>query len=60
MTLDQAIKYLDFILKEHPHLRHGDFGQAVHLGVEALKRVQAIRGPNAIKFWQPLPGETKD
>ncbi len=57
LTLDKAIEYLDIVLKTHPRLRPGDFGQAVKLGQEALKRLQFMR-QNLVPFTQPpLPGE---
>ncbi len=56
-TLDKAIEYLDIVLKSHPRLRPGDFGQSVKLGQEALKRLQFLR-LNLVPFTQPpLPGE---
>ena len=57
MTADKAIEYVDIVLKAHPRLRPGDFGQAVALGQEALKRLQFMR-QNLFPFTQPpLPGE---
>ncbi|MBA7588670.1 hypothetical protein ES708_30735 [subsurface metagenome] len=57
MTADKAIEYIDIVLKAHPRLRPGDFGQAVKLGQEALKRLQFMR-QNLFPFTQPLlPGE---
>jgi len=43
MTADKAIEYIDIVLEAHPRLRPGDFGQAVKLGQEALKRLQFMR-----------------
>ena len=57
MTADKAIEYLDYILKQHPLAEHGDFGQAVKLGIEALKAVAKMRHyPFPDEILQ-LPGE---
>jgi hypothetical protein len=40
MTRSKAIEYLDVVLKAHPRLRPGDFGQAVKLGEEALAYIE--------------------
>ena len=60
MTIDKAIEYLDYILKQHPRIEHADFGDAIKLGIEALKGIKKVR-----KTFEPyvtalLPGETKD
>ncbi|MBA7546617.1 hypothetical protein ES705_39009 [subsurface metagenome] len=60
MTIDKAIEYLDIVLKAHPRLRPGDFGLAVQLGKEALKRVQLHRKDHFSSYPTLLPGETKD
>ncbi len=57
MTLDKAIQYLDIVLNDHPHLRPADFGQAVKLGQEALKRIKESRTPESINPHLPIPGE---
>jgi len=60
MTIDKAIEYLDIVLKAHPHLQPGDFGQAVQLGKEALKRIRNQRVNPDLKLETLLLGETKD
>ncbi|MBA7570670.1 hypothetical protein ES708_12423 [subsurface metagenome] len=57
MTIDKAIEYLDVVLKAHPRLRPGDFGQAVKLGQEALKRVKAEESQFDLDLRNLLPGE---
>jgi hypothetical protein len=57
MTLDKAIEYLDYILKQHPHIESADFGNAIKLGIEALKAVAKMRHyPFPDEILQ-LPGE---
>jgi hypothetical protein len=60
MTVDKALEYLDIVLKAHPRLRPGDFGLAVQLGKEALKRIQTQRAQYPEISSRLLPGETKD
>jgi len=57
MTADKATEYLDIILKAHPRLRPGDFGQAVNLGREALKEVVRLRSHKEFHVLDLLPGE---
>jgi len=57
MTADKAIEYLDIVLKAHPRLTPGDFGQAIKLGQEALKRIQYARQHRFTETISPLPGE---
>ena len=60
MTIDKAIEYLDYILKQHPRIEHADFGDAIKLGREALKRLQSARSVITLPYTALLPGETKD
>lgn len=59
MTLDEAIE----ILKREANLCDPDmehsFHDALHLGIEALKRCQAYRNPRLYKFTYLVPGETE-
>ena len=57
MTPAKAIEYLDIVLKAHPRLRPGVFGQAVQMGKEALERIQVGRNNPGSKWNEPLPGE---
>ncbi|MBA7583280.1 hypothetical protein ES708_25221 [subsurface metagenome] len=57
MTLDKAIEYLEYILKQHPRLEHGDFGQAVKLGRQSAKRIQNARDIGYSVPADLLPGE---
>ena len=57
MTIPKAIEYLDIVLKAHPRLRPGDFGQAVQLGKEALERIVYLRKDMDCPHWMTLPSE---
>ena len=60
MTLDKAIEYLDYILKEHPRIESADFGSAIKLGREALKEIHRERIGEILFIGEQLPGESKD
>ncbi|MBA7591290.1 hypothetical protein ES708_33442 [subsurface metagenome] len=57
MTADKAVGYLDVVLKAHPRLRPGDFGQAVKLGQEALAELLRLRKTIPILKDTLLPSE---
>lgn len=60
MTIDEAIGILQFqgAPEEGPTI--SDFIKAKELGIEALKRLQTIRGYPHSQWKQLLPGETED
>ncbi len=58
MTADKALEYLDIVLKAHPRLRPGDFGQAVKLSQEALAELLRLRKTIPILKDTLLPSET--
>ncbi len=60
MNLDQAVKVLGKIAI--PIKTRGDYTkhQAVLLGIEALKRIQAIRITDRVERITRLPGETEE
>ena len=60
MKLEKAIEILDAIVLTIDPDRMTDDEDAIKLGIEALKRVQSQRMPNASIIFHPLPGETKD
>ncbi|GAI96104.1 unnamed protein product [marine sediment metagenome] len=57
MTAAKATEYLDTVLKAHPRLRPGDFGQAVKLGQAALAELVRLRKIIPILKDTLLPGE---
>jgi len=59
MTIDEAIEILDS--RKAPPLMHPEsqYNDAVKLGIEALKHVQAIREIYGKHYPNPLPGETE-
>lgn len=57
MTLDKAIEFLQFLLKEHPRIESADFGSAIKLGIEALKRHRDKSHLTYAGMLEPLPGE---
>ena len=57
MIRSKAIEYLDIVLKSHPRLRPGDFGQAVKLGQEALMYIEKWQIQLVEEGFSPLPGE---
>lgn len=57
MTLDKAIEYLTYLLKEHPRIESADFGSAIKLGIEALNRLQVFRNVAYLPATRLLPGE---
>jgi len=60
MKRTKAIEYLDVVLKAHPRLRPGDFGQAVELGKEALVYIEKWRDQLLEQGFSPLLGEDPD
>ena len=60
MTLEKAIKTLQFQLSKPDNVVGPGTKAAVHLGIEALKAVKDARANN---YWTPIPtmpGETED
>ena len=57
LTAHKAVEYLDVVLKAHPRLRPGDFGQAVKLGQEALAELLRLRKTIPILKDTLLPSE---
>ena len=57
MTASKAIEYLVYILKQHPHIESADFGSAIKLGTEAIKRLELCRSKGEIYSMKLLPGE---
>jgi len=62
MTIEEAIKKLEKganVFAEDYFHRWPDHERALRLGVEALKRLQAMKAQYGDFFdWAPLPGET--
>jgi len=60
MTIDKAIKELEIARDVAEH--EGLWGRmaAINLGIEALKRIQKLRGYSMTQVDTFLPGETKD
>ena len=59
MTIDKAIKILTNLNQQEEIVGWLDIKPAVQIGIEALKRIEAVRktvGPQSLWF---LPGETK-
>lgn len=58
MTIPKAVEILKEtnIVDEQPFAP--DLRDAIQLGIEAIKVVQAIRNQTPVKIWEPLPGET--
>ncbi|GAI71678.1 unnamed protein product [marine sediment metagenome] len=57
MTAHKATEYLDTVLKAHPTLKPGDFGQAVKLGQLALAELVRLRKIIPTLKDTLLPGE---
>lgn len=60
MTLDEAIKILIFRLNETESYIEIDERDAIHLGIEAMKRVKLQHDPAGCTTERLLPGETED
>jgi len=58
VKIDRAIEVLTDLLDSSPTFPPDDRRDAVQLGVEALKRVKAVRPPAPSLAFMPLPGET--
>lgn len=60
MTLTTVIEILEDYVKTTGFIPHEDFGDAIKLAIEAVKRCQLQRKfPNNV-IWETLPGETKE
>jgi len=60
MTIDEAIKTNQEVLRSDRFLRWPEGQDAVTLGIEALKRLKKARELHLIRNDSPLPGETED
>jgi len=60
MTIDQAVKVLSAAQKGTWAIPHADRYDALKLGIEALKRVNASRPLPIPRTWELLPGETQE
>ena len=58
MNIDEAIELLSEWLKHPPGVVFSSEIPAVQLGIEALKRLQVIRGYPHNQWKQLVPGET--
>jgi hypothetical protein len=60
MTIDEAIKELEDLLRYAEPGNPTEEDEAIQLGIEALKRVKAFSDMDIIGLYKPLPGETED
>lgn len=60
MTITQAIEILEDILHFVKPGDPPDEHDAIHLGIEALKRIEVGRNNPGTKWNDPLPGETEE
>ena len=60
MTLDEAIKNLEFHIREGEVGHHKDDIISVKLGIEALKQIKRYRKSSGIPYTGNLPGETEE
>jgi len=60
MTIDEAIKNSQHLLKTSSHEKSPDSWDAIKLGIEALKYVQRQKPYGYAYPRERLPGETKD
>ena len=60
MTIDEAIRIIQYNLDELLKGADPDTEQAFKLGIEALKRIKRSRGFRPGKWPRLLPGETKE
>jgi len=60
VTIDEAIKILTDSLEWTPEAHQPDIDNAIKLGIEALKRLQAERRNQASLYNYELVGETKE
>ncbi len=60
MTLEKAIEILTLLLYPHKPVYDDERMPALHLGIEALKRIKENRGCALLFVDQLLPGETKE
>lgn len=59
MTIDEAIKVLEYHLNPDPAKNYKPVADAVKLGIEALRRIQKLRADVLFDGGVSLPGETK-
>ena len=60
MKLEKAIEIKRALSFRNGHLMTKEETLADDLSIEAMKRVQSQRMPNASVIFHPLPGETED
>ena len=60
MKLDKGIEALGLLVRQNERYLDNDEIDAIKLGIEALKRVKAIREGPDIPEWELLPGETEE
>ena len=60
MTIDEAIKMLREAKLAGDEDYYRDLGDAIKLGIEALKAIKCGREGLRTEFYTPLLGETKD
>lgn len=60
MTLEKAIQLLNELGTDAIEQLDPVFQDAIQLGIEAIKRVHAIRALPGTLGWTTLPGETKE
>ena len=60
MTLDKAIFELEDGLRQLRGYLNKDYNDAIQLGIEALKKVKAVRDGREWVGINLLPGETKE
>lgn len=60
MTIDEAIKLIEHCAKTHARYDRVEIKDALNLGIEALKSIQAWRKDWASDRFYHLPGETEE
>jgi len=60
MTIDEAIKKLDYRSRIGDPLKCKDYEDALKLGIEALKRIKLWRQDNTYPDYGLLSGETEE
>lgn len=60
MTLEKAIIRLDYLRFLNKRKEDSETFKAIQLGIEALKRVKAVRHEPGTVCDFPLPGETEE
>jgi len=59
MTIDKAIKKIQYVIDDRPEIYSEEVLAALKLGIEALKRIKHLRGYAMTQVDTRLPGETE-